>query len=199
MKPMYKGAKPCVGCGRTGEEHPRFSKDGLCNECLTKLNLGREMSEFYGMKFARVTLPELSTVDMKWYEIPYIQSALQEFLESVSEFSVRFAERHGEKPIDSFIVGYPGSSCGSNEFVIPTKSVQAARNLCKAFKEKMIELEVRERNMRADLKEELNKEREKIFNEGVRHGRNLLLQLNNGEISINDFYKNQPYKKGSEQ
>ena len=39
----------------------------------------------------------------------------------------------------------------------------------------------------------LNEERNRIYNDGVAHGRNLLMQLNSGEIGVNDFQK--PVKK----
>lgn len=32
MYSLYKGKQPCTGCGKTGEEKPRFNKDGLCME-----------------------------------------------------------------------------------------------------------------------------------------------------------------------
>lgn len=37
------------------------------------------------------------------------------------------------------------------------------------------------------VEEQINKERNKIYNEGVAYGRNLLAQLNRGEIGLSEF------------
>lgn len=39
----------------------------------------------------------------------------------------------------------------------------------------------------AQVEETLNRERNRIYNEGVAYGRNLLTQLNRGEIGLGDF------------
>ena len=41
----------------------------------------------------------------------------------------------------------------------------------------------------AEEKNQLYKELAKIYNDGVRYGRNLLVQLNNGEIAPNEILK----------
>lgn len=43
------------------------------------------------------------------------------------------------------------------------------------------------RHYKEELEEELAKEKDVIFNEGVKYGRNLLRQLNNNEITPNQF------------
>lgn len=193
MSNLYRGKQPCAGCGKTGEVNPRISKDCLCFDCQRDLKLGREVAKFYGVEHSTVTLKELSRVEMQWYKIPYIQTALQKFLESVSEFSLDYVKRYANVPADNFLVGEPGSGTGSTKFVIPTKSIEAAKELCKAFEDKMWEVKRKEEGLRAEMKEELAKERDKIYNEGVRKGRNLLAQLNSGEITLNDLFKEQKY------
>ena len=57
--------------------------------------------------------------------------------------------------------------------------------------EKKREVQVRreENEYRERLQEEFNEQKNDIYNKGVEHGRNLLFQLNNGEISLDDFSK----------
>ena len=38
---MYKGKLPCIGCGKSGEEAHRQSKDCLCEDCENSLKIGR--------------------------------------------------------------------------------------------------------------------------------------------------------------
>lgn len=195
---MYKGKQPCPGCGRTGEEHPRYNKDGLCQECALKLKLGREVSDFYGMEYGMVRMPELSRCEMTWYRIPKFQDALKEFFETITNFSPDFAKHYGDKPADQYIIGDPGSSCGSDKLVLPTKSIEAAKKLCEALSNTAWEIKLEKDNMRKELMTEVDMERERIYNEGVAHGRNLLMQLNNGEISPNDFIKPCKYKPNNQ-
>ena len=59
-----------------------------------------------------------------------------------------------------------------------------------------------ERETLNKCQEELNAQKDEIFNQGVSYGRNLLLQLNNGEISLKQFeqrvYKFSPKPKETE-
>jgi hypothetical protein len=42
-------------------------------------------------------------------------------------------------------------------------------------------------------------EREEIYNEGVKRGRNLLAQLNSGEITVRELNERQVYRKTKEE
>lgn len=163
MSSLYRGKQPCVGCGRTGEEKPRYYKDCLCPDCQRQLKLGKEVEKFYGVEHSTVTIPELSRVEMQWYKIPFIQTALQKFLESITDFSLEYAKWYTNVPRDNFLIGEPGSSCGSNKFVIPTKSIEAAKELCRAFQDKMWEVKDKENGLREEMRAELEKERETRF------------------------------------
>ena len=56
-------------------------------------------------------------------------------------------------------------------------------------------LKYEKNHYKEELQEEFAKQKDEIFNEGVKHGRNLLMQLNNGEITPNQFIE--PVKKYS--
>ena len=81
----------------------------------------------------------------------------------------------------------------------PTEAVEPLKELCHALQDKMLEVKLKEDNMRRDLMKELDTEREEIYNEGVKHGRNLLAQLNSGEITVRELNERQVYKKTKEE
>lgn len=195
MSNLYRGKQRCAGCGRTGEECPRFEKDGLCYNCAEKLQLGREVSAQLATEYSEVRFPELSTVHMTWYEIPFIQDAFKNFINRMTEFSTKFASKYGKTPLDDFVLGRADCGTSSDVFVMPTEAVEPLKELCHALQDKMWEVRLKEDNMRAELGKELDAERNRIYNEGVERGRDLLRQLNDGEIGLNDFKARQKYEK----
>ena len=44
---IYKGKEPCQGCGKTGKQVPRTSKDSLCDDCKKHLLLGKRVKEIF--------------------------------------------------------------------------------------------------------------------------------------------------------
>lgn len=198
MTKLYRGKQKCAGCGRTGEEYPRYDKDGLCLECYEKLKLGREVSEQLQRKRSDIRFDELSDVHMTWYEVPFIHHKLVDFIRSVVSFSTKFASVYGKPPCGDFLLGTPGCGTSYDSFAVPTDSVKPLKELCKAIQDKMIEVRTKEDNMRRDLMKELDMEREEIYNEGVKRGRNLLAQLNSGEITVRELNERQVYRKTKE-
>ena len=198
MSKLYKGKQKCAGCGRTGEECPRFEKDGLCHDCAEKLQLGREVAAQLATEYSEVRFPELSTIHMTWYEIPFIQYAFKNFINRMTEFSTKFASKYGKTALDNFVLGRADCGTWYDTFVVPTEAVEPLKELCHALQDKMLEVKMKEDNMRRDLMKELDMEREEIYNEGVKRGRNLLAQLNSGEITVRELNERQVYKKTKE-
>ena len=75
----------------------------------------------------------------------------------------------------------------SHHIVLPDFLVNAASALCQTFHEEGDKIETQRRNLHSEAEQQLNEERNKIYNEGVAYGRKLLFQLNNGEISLKEF------------
>ena len=199
MSKLYKGKQKCAGCGRTGEECPRFEKDGLCHDCAEKLRLGREVAAQLATEYSEVRFPELSTIHMTWYEIPFIQYAFKNFINRMTEFSTKFASKYGKTALDDFVLGRADCGTWYDTFVVPTEAVEPLKELCHALQDKMLEVKLKEDNMHRDLMKELDMEREEIYNEGVKRGRNLLAQLNSGEITVRELNERQVYKKTKEE
>lgn len=187
MYAIYKGKVPCLGCGRTGEEHPRFSKDGLCTECAEALEIGKALIAERNLERGSYCLEELTKAFLTWYTISIdkIDRALRNLLSKFSKFDSQYAAGCTHKAI----VGKFSATCGRDVFVLPTETYEAAQELCKAIQDASYEIEQKRANYKKELDAQLADEKNKIFNEGVAYGRNLLIQLNNNEITPDEFAK----------
>ncbi len=190
MAKLYDKSAPCPGCGRTGVEAPRVSKDSLCYDCAMALKIGRAIVKerqldrnFYKMDDLRVGL-------MTWYTIPIrsVEDALDELLKTFSQFE-RTNVSIKEGLAASQLAGNTNAITSHDSFILPDITFNAAKKLCKALKDVCEELNRDHDNYKKELDAKLNEERNRIYNEGVAHGRNILFQLNNGEITAADINK----------
>ena len=187
MYALYKGKNPCPGCGRTGEEHPRFSKDGLCMECAEALKIGKALIEERNLERGSYCLEELTKAFLTWYTIrtDKIERALRNLLSKFSKFDSKYAAGCTHRAI----IGEISATCGRDVFVLPTETYEAAKELCEAVRDASYEIEQKRDNYKKELDKELANEKNRIYNEGVAYGRNLLMQLNNNEITPDEFTK----------
>jgi len=87
------------------------------------------------------------------------------------------------------LAGRADCSVQPDAFVLPKITFNAARELCHAVEDAVNEL-CRERdNYQKELDAQLAEQKNDIYNEGVQYGRNLLFQLNNGEITADELNK----------
>ena len=196
MYKLYKGKEPCLGCGRTGEEKPRYSKDCLCPDCQDTLNIGRTLVKEKNLDRKNYNMDELMTAFMTWYAVPVpeIDKALRELLRTFSQFDTRYSG--GVSALQTkFLAGQAGSGTSHENFCLPICTFEAARNLCKIIEKTSWDLKKDREHYKEELEKELAKQKDEIFNEGVEKGRNLLMQLNNNEITPDQFIK--PIKKYS--
>lgn len=190
----YEGKEPCPGCGRTGIEVPRTSKSSLCYECEQNLKLGKQIGDYYGREYKTPQIDDLTKCSLPYNSIPIVYMKLRDFLITISRFEFKFA-RAGAKGLPENLLNKMEGYSNDN-FVLPAETVDAAKDLCRTIYEKCREISDKEYYLRSEMRKVLEIERDKIYNEGIRHGRNLLLQLNNGEIGENDFFKEYHYNEG---
>ena len=189
MANIYKGNTPCPGCGRTGTEVPRITKDSLCEDCKTILHLGRDFCKERELERSYYRMDDLMTGYMTWYQIidSKIDQCLRNLLYTFSQFDRRYVV--GSYLQSTMLAGSAGCGTSADEFVLPTVTFNAARELCQAIEKAVHKLNRDRDNYQKELDAKLNKERNRIYNEGVKHGRNLLFQLNNGEITADEINK----------
>lgn len=189
----YEGKQPCAGCGRTGEEEPRAKKDGLCHECSEAIKLGRMMIQERDLKRTYYSLDEFMATHMTWYTIPIpeIDRAVRNLLKQFSQFDrnhVCGRYDKSDKPASfEMICGKMDAITARDTFILPVAVYEAAKELCTTILEAAKQLKEEKRNYRKELDEELAAQKNEIYNEGVAHGRNILNQLNSGEIAAKDI------------
>ena len=183
----YEGKAPCPGCGRTGEQNPRPSKDGLCYDCKNQLAIGRAISEERDLPRKHYRLEDLCIAEMTWYTIRVreFERAVVNLLQTFSEFDSKYAWYSHDK----VLVGRLEAVTGRHRIVLPERTFEAARQLCEVLREASSQL-IKERDgYKAELYAEIAEQKNAIFNEGVKRGRELLFQLNRGEITLEEFNK----------
>lgn len=186
----YEGKQPCAGCGRTGEEVPRDKKDGLCRECAEAIKLGRMMIQERDLKRTYYRIDEFMSTHMTWYTIPVpeIDRAVRNLLRQFSQFDNNHVCGKHEKAKDyDTICGSLNAGTARDTFILPVAVYEAAKELCTTVLEAAKRLKQEKENYRKELDEELAAQKNEIYNEGVAHGRNILNQLNSGEITAKDI------------
>lgn len=186
---MYQGNQPCPGCGKTGHENPRPLKDGLCYDCQKQLEIGRAISRERKLERNYYKMDDLSVCHMTWYTIrdPQIEKALCNLLKTFSAFDQsRISDECRDHGI---LTGRIDACTGRHSFVLPKVTFEAAQELCNTINEAARELNQAREDYRKELEAELSEKKNEIYNEGVEHGRNLLLQLNAGKITLDQFHE----------
>ncbi len=186
---MYEGDKPCPGCGRTGKEEPRMRKDGLCRDCQESLRIGKAIVKEHELDRKHYLMDDLMKGQLTWYHIPIkeVDRALRNLLGQFSQFDKKNVG--GTANLKTWLYGVPGSGTAYDSFVLPTVVFEAAKELCESLYNACWQLREDRENYKKELEAKLAEEKNDIFNEGVKYGRNLLFQLNNGGITLDDFSK----------
>lgn len=186
---FYEGKEPCPGCGRTGELVARKSKNSLCYDCENTLRIGQAIVKERNLDKNYYRMDDLRIGYLTWYEIPIqeVDSALRELLCAFSQFDRNNAI--DSPTTENVLTGGADAITSRDGFLLPTVTFEAAKRLCSVLKKVCLQLKNDRGNMRKELMEEVARAKNEIYNEGVLHGRNLLMQLNNGEVIPDDFVK----------
>lgn len=186
MQAKYTGKVPCPGCGRTGEEHARDSKDGLCRDCQAELEIGRALCKERDLKRNWYKMDELCGGRLTFHSIhnSELHARLKTLLGTFSEFQLANVGKW-------FDISRSEATSGKDLFVLPEKTADAAKELTESLYKIAWELDEDKRTCQEKLKKEaaaeLAEQKNQIYNEGIAYGRNLLMQLNNNEISADEF------------
>ena len=175
MKNYYDGETPCHGCGRPGTEKTRSRKDGLCYDCQDLLKLGRQVKAENGRetKYTKVSLHIFACRNTNG------NVAFDKFLSAINNDDA--ADTNGYTDI------LPTFGSNRKYYNIPEYIAEAVNELLQALNAEFEEAMYQRERIPKQVEEQMNKERNKIYNEGVAYGRNLLTQLNRGEIGLSDF------------
>lgn len=190
MGKWYEGNAPCPGCGKTGAEVARKSKDSLCDNCLNELAIGRQICAERHLERNNYLMDDLQIGVMTWYtvRIREIDNALSTLLHSFSRFDRRYAPFNGpyEKAV---LTGELSTAISRDFFVLPSVTFEAAKKLCDEIRKLCNELNQDRDNYKKELEDQLRDMKNAIFNDGVQYGRDLLHQLNSGDITADELNK----------
>ena len=141
------------------------------------------------MERGRFHLDELTNGFMTWYQIrnTKIDGCLRDLLRTFSQFDSKYAGEYCRQ--DTMLAGYAGCGTSHDDFVIPKVTFEAAKKLCYAVEDAVGELNREREAYKKRLDAELAEQKNDIYNEGVQYGRNLLFQLNRGEITVDELNK----------
>lgn len=183
----YEGSAPCPGCGRTGEQVARKAKDALCHDCQEQLRIGRAIAQERQLERNYYKMEDIIDAELTWYTIPVaeIDKKLRNLLWTFSVFDSRNASYIPSN--EGCLAGRIEATTARDRFVLPRVTLDAAKELCGALKDACWDLKEQRENYRKELDAQLADQKNEIFNQGVARGRNLLMQLNRGEVSLQDF------------
>lgn len=183
----YEGSAPCPGCGRTGEQVARKAKDALCHDCQEQLRIGRAIAQERQLERNYYKMEDIIVAELTWYTIPVaeIDKKLRNLLWTFSVFDSRNASYIPSN--EGCLAGRIEATTARDRFVLPRVTLDAAKELCGALKDACWDLKEQRENYRKELDAQLADQKNEIFNQGVARGRNLLLQLNSGEITLQEF------------
>ena len=176
---MYRGSKPCIGCG---ENNTRPSADSLCYVCQKHLRIGQEVEESREKKNSRVATMGRFKHNMGTHSLKTDGKYGKTYVDRIKYIG----ERNGKgidkelvnaynKILDELNIGYrenpetyiyvEGSSYGSDWIYIE-------ENLAILI---------------SDFLEKLAEYTKILSEESFERGKNLLVGLNEGTITLKDF------------
>lgn len=165
----YKGQEPCQGCG---EVVLRDSKSTVCDKCRELIDLGKtvQLEREYEVVFQHLHA--------------YSMNATNRLLHLVLEAVTVPGNVKGEYNCVKHQDGSNGIA-----YRIPKGIVERLRPVFQEVDETLKGLRDKMKAAPSLIEKAIQEERDRIFKEGVEHGKNLLLRLNDGEITMDDFAK----------
>lgn len=173
---MYRGKEVCQGCGKPGSEIPRYVKTKLCTGCENVLKNG--LSNIHNDNIEYVNVFQ----HYHAYRGKFLNRYLHVFLSAVNNPNKK--ENSSIKNIKH--------SFGSNgeRYTIESRLYEPLVKLFDELEKIMNDIEKQIYSIPESVKKETDKVWDEIYNKGVRKGRDLLFQLNNNEITPDEFSSN---------
>lgn len=175
----YTGKEPCQGCGLSVVNKPREVKNELCEECKKVLKIGRRVEVENLIEY--VTVKDWhsghSSIDFNDTSLDVLANALLESLHNPNASS------------KTQIAFMRSQYLGASWYNIPVKVSESLKNFLGALDNKIQEIRRLKNDAELNARNAVANEKNTIYNAGVEEGKNLLIQLNNGSLSIDDFNK----------
>ena len=178
----YQGKEPCPGCGASAQERPRWKKHSVCQRCAELLKIGAAKDKELSMEYIGI--------------FQHYHNFRTKFVNNLVHDICRVMNNPTAKTVATNLGGWvprKGPTFGNNGqmYKIPVQIFEGLAKYWIELDEKCLEIERIPETAAAAAEEA----RTEIFNEGVRRGRNMLIQLVEGGLSMEDFEKRIPYHK----
>jgi len=185
---MYNGKEICQGCRKSGTEKSREAKYSLCPDCAKMLKLGKakEVELKHDYTYIRQFMFALRDIEIDGYAKIDLNSTLCNLIKSLNNSNAERSET---------IIGLIGQYYdNSYSAIIPSDIIEPIKHLFLSMQDIVIRMKKEKEDLPKLAKEQVDMERDRIFNEGVEIGKSLLFQLNSGGLSLHDFDKKLNYK-----
>lgn len=176
---MYKGKEKCQGCGKSGADRPRRERESLCKECDESIRAGRSIQHEAKMEYVSAFLHynsferEVNDFAQELLGILHNENAkIDAYVDIASEWGNNGRRHNIEKSLVGPISGFFTKM--DKKYKLLAKSIAALPDRAR---------------------QEVEKERDEIYNKGIEKGKNLLFMLESGDISMNDFAERLKYHK----
>jgi len=176
---MYKGKECCQGCGKDGTQKPRYSKDKLCEDCKKIMELGKAVTSESLVEYVRVR---------DWYNglssWGFDDNTLNKFATAVLE-----RINNPNAPTKGELTLRANTGHSTVFYTVPKAFAEPFIEFVKILNEVVRDIKKQKEDISIQAKNAVRNEKNEIFNLGVEAGRDLLMQLNRGDITIDHFNK----------
>lgn len=178
---MYNGKEKCQGCKKSGVEVPRYSKDELCKSCSDFLESGKYLKIEDSVEYVGIRQHHhaFRTLDFDDHTCDVL---IRDLLHSVDN---PYAKKKVKYSCP--IKGTTGDNCYYVN--IPLRFYEPLIKFGQQIDTLITDIRSQKASIPVLARAALIEEKNRIYNEGIAKGRELLFSLNSGEISMNDFEK----------
>jgi hypothetical protein len=179
MPVVYEGKEPCQGCKRPGNVAWRTTKNRLCQDCEALIKQAR----------AQQKATETHVNIFQHYHA-FRSAEVNRFVHEI------LAALHNENAVTIHAEPLKWTA-GNNgkRYKIPERTYEGLKGYFNGLDVWLREIETREKDIPEKARAAALAEKTQIYNEGIEYGRNLLLQLGTGGVTMEDFEKQVPYQK----
>ena len=178
---MYKGKEACQGCKIPGDIKFRYQKNDLCEDCKKAFAIGSTVRKEELIEYVFVIDWYNGYADIDWKNREHGLDELSNEILSILDNPT--ADTNG-------IINSPrAQGLGSANYKIPKLLAQPIMDFFISTDKKITELKGIKEKAEEEARKAVSVEKNRIFNEGVEKGRELLFSLNNGDLTMEDFNK----------
>lgn len=182
---MYRGKQPCAGCGASGKLQNRPAQNVVCFRCAEIMRLGRA--------YRHEQANDYTMASMQWYSIPFanldddvygrhrLQDAIKVFLRAIENPDADVSGHFAITPVSA--------TTASDRFRIRLPHAEAIKSLVDLLIDQQNGIKKLLKGIEPRIESEIRKRKTAIFNAGIAKGKELLIGLNDGTLSIHDFDK----------